>query len=276
MHPKNESQGWLTFAQNSETTNYVDMAYLLALSVKATCKINSFAVAVDKDSEATLTDNQRKVFDHVIVVPKSEPFENESLAWEITPYKETFKLEADVIIPRNIDHWWDGCRVQDVVYTTNVRDYKGQISNDRTYRKFFDANNLVNSYNGFTYFRHSRTSAEFFGTVEKAWREFHTLRDRVLKHSIYDKPDTDVLWALASLLTDNVHHSPLSYPTFTHMKGAINGFPKDWDWRNAVAWTNTDDLDLIVGGYAQNYPFHYFQKDFCTKELIERYEQSIF
>ena len=46
-----EEQGWLTFAQNSDTVDYLKQAYLLALSVKTTCKINSFAVAVDKETE---------------------------------------------------------------------------------------------------------------------------------------------------------------------------------------------------------------------------------
>ena len=47
MEEKIEQQGWLTFAQNSAETNYVDLAYLLALSIKATCKHNRFAVVVD-------------------------------------------------------------------------------------------------------------------------------------------------------------------------------------------------------------------------------------
>ena len=38
----------------------------------------------------------------------------------------------------------------------------------------------------------------------------------------------------------------------------------------------TDNFDLIVGGYAQQYPFHYYQKDFCTDKLIERYEHRVF
>ena len=51
MQPKEEQQGWLTFAQNSDTINYVKLAYLLALSFKATCKPNRFAIEVDPETE---------------------------------------------------------------------------------------------------------------------------------------------------------------------------------------------------------------------------------
>ena len=274
FNEKVEPQGWLTFAQNSDTVNYVNQAYLLALSIKRTCAINKFAVVVDTESAKTITPNQRKVFDYVIEVPRQDnPFALECSALDLTPFKETFKLESDMIVPRSLDHWWDGCRIQDVCYTTGVRDYQGKVANTRYYRKFFDVNNLTDAYNGFTYFRYSRTSTEFFNTIKSVYQNWDTLRDRVLSHCIYDKPDTDVLYGLAQSFTGNSYFNKLTYPTFTHMKGAVNGWKPNIDWRNAVPWTLTKDYSLIVGGYAQQYPFHYFQKDFCTPELIQRYER---
>ena len=44
MHPKTKEQGYLTFAQGDQ---YLQCAYLLALSVKLNCKINDFTVVVD-------------------------------------------------------------------------------------------------------------------------------------------------------------------------------------------------------------------------------------
>ena len=240
MQPKDEAKGWLTFAQNSADTNYVDLAYLLALSIKATCKHNRFAIAVDEESESNINTRQRKVFDHIIVVPHMEPFYNETLALDITPFKETFKVESDMIVPRNLDHWWNGCRIQDVCYTNNVRDYRGNIATSRKYRKFFDANYLDDAYNG-----------------------------------IYDKPDTDVLYGLAQQHLGLPCSNNLSYPTFTHMKPAINGWKESVKWQDAVPWTLTNDFDFIVGGYAQQYPFHYYDKTFCTPELTDRYEQRV-
>ena len=275
MQSKDEPKGWLTFAQNSADTNYVDLAYLLALSIKATCKHNRFAVVVDDESLDSITDRQRKVFDYIITVPRTEPFYNEAWIMNVTPFKETFKVESDMLIPRSLDHWWSGCRLQDVCYTNNVRDYQGRIAQTRYYRKFFDANNLDDAYNGFSYFRYSRTSMDFCRAIETAIQHWPVLRDSVLKYSIYDKPDTDVLYAIAQSCIGQPCVNTLSYPTFTHMKPVINNWSPSMKWQDAVPWTLTDNFDLIVGGYAQQYPFHYYDKTFCTPELIDRYEHRI-
>ena len=142
MQPKN-GQGFLTFAHNTADVDYVNMAYLLALSIKRSCNINNFSVVVTQGT--MLTDAQRDVFDHVIEIPKTPPFYSECLAWNLTPYKETFKLECDMLVPRSIDHWWSVCRLSDVVLTTSVRNYKGEISDSRFYRRYFDANDLVDA-----------------------------------------------------------------------------------------------------------------------------------
>tara|TARA_S200000501_G_scaffold151533_1_gene142850 strand:+ start:1066 stop:1908 length:843 start_codon:yes stop_codon:yes gene_type:complete len=275
MEEKVEQQGWLTFAQNSAKTNYVNLAYLLALSIKATCKHNRFAVVVDPESEASITAKQRKVFDYVITVPHTEPFYNEAWLIKVTPFKETFKVESDMIVPRSLDHWWAGCRTQDVCYTNSVRDYRGDISNSRYYRKFFDANNLDNAYNGFTYIRYSRNGMDFCRTLQKILQSWDGLRDTVLDYNVYDKPDTDILYGLAQSFLDIECSNRLSYPTFTHMKPVINGWKPSMHWQDAVPWTLTNDFDLIVGGYAQQYPFHYFDKTFCTPELTDRYEHRV-
>ena len=275
MQPKDEPQGWLTFAQNSDTVNYVDLAYLLALSIKLTCKHNQFAIAVDEETEASITAKQRDVFDHVIVIPRAEPFYNEAWALDITPFKETFKVESDMLIPCNVDHWWDGCRLSDIAITTNVRDYKGNIATTRYYRKLFDDNNLNDTYNGFMYFRYSRASDAFFNIAKQVYNDFGTFKYRILNKCRYDKPDTDIVFGIAATLIDDECYVPLTYPTFTHMKGAINNWKSDIDWRDAVAWTLTENFELIVGGYIQQYPFHYYHKDFLTNELIEKYERRL-
>ena len=278
---KVEPQGWLTFAQNSDTVNYVNQAYLLALSIKLTCSINKFAVVVDEESAETLTDRQRGVFDYIRVVPKSSnPYALECQALDLTPFKETFKIESDMLIPRNLDHWWHGCRNQNVVFTNTVRDYQGRPSYTRAYRRFFDVNCLGNIYNGFMYFRLSRPSVEFFKLSKRIVENYNNLGNSVLAGNVYSVPDTDVIFSIASTISkfcnSNIGFTTkIGYPTFTHMKQHINNFKND-DWRDACHWTLTDDMIFCVNGYAQTRPFHYFHKDFCTQELLSRYEQRIF
>lgn len=269
MQPKN-GQGFLTFAHNTPDVDYVNMAYLLALSVKRSCNINNFSVVITQGT--TLTDAQRDVFDHVIEIPETPTFYSECLAWDLTPYKETFKLECDMLVPRSIDHWWNACRLGDVVLTTCVRNYKGEVSDSRFYRQYFDTNNLVNAYNGCMYFRYSQCSQRFFNTAKTVFRNWDLFRDRVFVGSTYPTCDTDIVFAVTASLLDTPTHLPIDYPTFTHMKGAINGWKSYMDWRDAVQWHIDDEHNLFVGGVAQQYPFHYYQKDFCTPELIKHYE----
>ena len=269
MQPK-DGQGFLTFAHNTESVDYVNMAYMLALSVKRSCNINNFSVVVTQGTK--LSDAQRDVFEHVIEIPETPPFYSECLAWELTPYKETFKLECDMLVPRSIDHWWDACRTSDVALTTCVRNYKGEISDSRFYRRYFDANDLVDAYNGCVYFRYSQHSKTFFDTARSVYQNWDIYRDRVLVGSNYPSVDTDVCFGVTAALLDIPCSLPLDYPTFTHMKGAINGWKSHMDWRDAVQWHIDNEHNLFVGGVAQQYPFHYYQKDFCTPELIAHYE----
>ena len=271
---KTREQGYLTFAQGEK---YLHCAYLLALSVKTYCKINDFCVVVDTDTAKLITDAQRLVFDEIIVLDHMHPFENENRAWDITPFKETFKLESDMLITSNIDHWWAGCRLRDVCFTTQVCNYRSEVADDTKYRRMWQENCLLNLYNGFMYFRHCVEAKQFFEKSQQVFENFDVYKNSVLSNCRHNTPDTDVFMSIAAteLGSENYYVPTLDYPTFTHMKQHINKFSND-DWRDAVHWALTDDMIFCVNGYAQTRPFHYFHKDFCTKELISRYEQHIF
>ena len=274
MIPKKIDQGYLTFAQGKE---YLQCAYLLALSVKTYCSINSFCVVVDHSTENLLTDKHRNVFDEIIKIDTMYPYENENMAWILTPFKETFKLESDMLITSNIDHWWTGARIKNICFTTKVCDYKGQIADDSYYRKLWQENNLLNLYNGFMYFRHCVESKQFFEYSQRVFTNFDTYKNKILSNCRHDYADTDVFMSIAAteLGIEDYFVPTLSYPTFVHMKQHINDFLTE-DWRDACSWALTDDKIFLINGYAQTKPVHYFHKDFATQELIERYEQFIF
>jgi len=271
MREKHHSQGYLTFAQGEQ---YLNCAYLLALSIKTHCKINKFAVVVDEKTK--VPSNMAEIFDDVITIPTMDPFANECLAWELTPFKETFKLESDMLITSNIDHWWEGCRLKNICFTTQVCNYKGEVTDDSKYRVMWQENNLLNLYNGFMYFRHCTDTKQFFDNCKKVLSNFEIYKSSILSNCRHDYADTDVFMSISAteLGSNNYYIPTLIYPMFTHMKQHINNFETE-DWRDSCSWALTDDKILIVNGYAQTKPFHYFHKDFCTKELIERYEQFI-
>ena len=265
---KKEGQGFLTFAQGRE---YLDCAYLLALSIKRNCKINKICVIVDEETANYVLPKHLKVFDEYSVIQKLKPFENESWAWKMSPFKETIKLESDMIVPSSIDHWWDGLRLKNICFTHKVRDYKGKISKNRHYRKLWDDNNLPDYYNGVMYFRHCVESKEFFEDAKNIYDNYNIYRDKILLNCRHELPDTDIVFSIASL-GNNYHIPSLDYPSFVHMKEKIQGWNVS-DWRDAVSYALTEDNIFIVNGYAQTYPFHYYHKD-LTKELIPRYEQQ--
>ena len=269
-----EQQGFFTFAINSESVDYLELAYTQACSIKATQKYNLYAVAVDSQTKLSITDEHRKVFDYVIDIPNvhSNAMSNEWQAWSLTPFKETIKLESDILFNSSIDHWWAGLRLQEICFTTKVRDYSGKISTNRSYRKFFDENNLPDIYNGMYYFRFSKQSMEFFQLVYQVYNNWDFFKN-YLKNCREEAPSTDVAFAIAAAIygKESLTNPALDYPSFVHMKGSISGLHTTANWQN-VFQHELNGTDLMINFYKQVWPVHYYQKDFINerhrKELV--------
>lgn len=272
-----EQCGYFTFAQNTEDVNYLELAYAQALSIKCTQKINSYAIAVDAATKELITDRHREVFDYIVDINEegnSNKFSVEWQAWWLTPFKETIKLESDMLFTRNIDHWWDGLRQQEICLTTCVRDYEGTISDCRRYRKMIDENLLPDVYNGFMYFRFGLTSMQFFTIANQVFKNWPMFRDTILKNCHEEEPTTDTVF---SIVTDLMGPEKCTipgrdFPSFVHMKGAMNRLNSNDDWTKYYYAQLDDNANLMIGFNRQHYPVHYYQKQFITPEIIEKYE----
>jgi len=263
-------QGYFTFAQNTDKVNYLELAYAQAVSIKNTQSINQYAVAIDAETKKHITDKHRSVFDYVIDIrdPDAHAMSNEWQAWHLTPFKESVKLESDIVFTTNVDHWWTGMRLQEVCFTTKIRNYEGKISNDRTYRKLFDQNNLPDIYTGMYYFRFGRTSMELFQLAEAIYTNWSLFRDQLLKNCREDQPSTDVVFAIAARLLgeESCTNPALDYPSFVHMKGAVNGLDASADWQTVFpheVYNNT----LMINFTRQTWPVHYYQKTFANAHI---------
>ena len=278
-----EQIGYFTFAQNTDTVDYLELAYVQALSIKCTQKtINKYAVAVDARTKERIDDRHRSVFDYIIDIPTdyNDPgsnwkLANEWQAWWLTPFKETIKLESDILFTRDHSHWIDLLRTKEVVLTNRVHDYEGNVSTNRTYRQVFDDNNLPDVYNGFMYFRFGQESMKFFNTARLVYQNWPIFRDELLKNCREDTPSTDLVYAITAQLVgpETCTIPQNSYPTFTHMKGAINRLGVGTDWTKHYYAQLDDDANLTVGFNRQLYPFHYYQKHFITDDIKQRYER---
>ena len=174
-----------------------------------------------------------------------------------SPYRQTIKLEADMIAATGIDHWWTLFEKRDVVISRGARTYRDQPAESRFYRRVFDANNLPDVYNAITYWRVSPRAQEFFNWVKNIftnWKEFKTL----LKFS-EDQPSTDVVYAMAAQIMGPEHVTlPDGLgPTIVHMKRHVNGLVSE-DWTQELIW----EIDpLRINTIAQWGLVHYHVKE---------------
>ena len=177
-------------------------------------------------------------------------------AYRLSPYRQTIKLEADMIMAGPCLHWFDLLQHQDVSVSAGCRDFYGAISQCRTYRKIFDENQLPDVYNAVTYWRVSELARDFFSLVRDIFQRWTEYR-RLLKFAD-DEASTDVVYALAvKILGEERCTMPwASYPKITHMKRGIVPI-KTTDWTRELIWESDP---LRINTVAQWGAFHYLRK----------------
>ena len=279
MSQHKEQQGFVTFAQNTDKVDYLELAYLQALNVKATQKNNRYAVIVDAATKEKVDERHHNAFDYIIDLPvdyndtsSDRKFANEWQVFRLTPFKETVKLESDLLFTRSIDHWWTAFRLRNVCLSTGAKTFRGINGTLRKYRELFVANHLPDIYNGLMYFRYSQEAARFFQAAQYIQTNWTHVRAG-LKKCIEDKPSTDVLYALAALMVGEelVTIPSMDFINFVHMKSGFNGWSDARSWLETVITERDGDV-MRINNLNQLDPVHYYDKTYCTKELIEYYE----
>jgi hypothetical protein len=162
---------------------------------------------------------------------------NDWQMFQVSPYRQTIKLEADMIAASPVDHWWTLFETRDVVISTGARTFYDELAVSRYYRKCFDANDLPDVYNAITYWRLSKTAQEFFGLVRNIfenWTEFRKL----LKFP-EETPSTDIVYAIATqIIGPDLVTLPAGLgPTIVHMKRHINPIQTN-NWTKELTWEN--------------------------------------
>ena len=275
-------RGFLTIAQNTDGVDYLRLAYAQAMSIKLTMPGSQYCVIVDQDTNKQITDEQRLVFDHVQVLDedyaKQDEWKlaNEWQVFNLSPYKETIKVESDILFTRSIEHWWHAFRLRDIVLSLGTRDFKGEQAKSRVYRKIFDANQLPDVYNGLMYFRYSETASEFFEIAGQVFKQWGTVKENILKGFSYEEASTDVVYAIAAktLGVELCTLPDCDFINFTHMKNAINDWPDDKSWTEMIM-TEIDLPMIRINNVNQYHPVHYQDKNWLTDEIIERYKECL-
>jgi len=246
-----EEQGYVCVAVNSDTVDYVSMARRLFASLKHWHPLARTCVITDQPVEA-------EEFDHVrLLSPESNPYANDSQAWQLTPFRETIKLEADMLIVSEIDHWWTMLRNRDVVISTGCRDWQGSLSSCRDYRGCFDANGLPDVYNAVTYWRRCELSRDFFNLVTQIFQQWSSVKDRLLYPE--SCPSTDLVYAIAAQIIGptRVTMPFATYPKIVHMRPGIAGTAGSWPRQLVWEWHRGE---IRIDTVPQWGAFHYHEK----------------
>jgi hypothetical protein len=109
---------------------------------------------------------------------------------------------------------------------------------------------------------------ELFQLAEAIYTNWPIFRDQLLKNCREDQPSTDVVFAVAARLlgVEQCTNPALDYPSFVHMKGAINGLDASADWQ-AVFPHEVYNNTLMINFTRQTWPVHYYQKTFANAHI---------
>ena len=273
------SKGFLIFAQNTDTVDYVEQAYALALSIKHSQQtIKNISLVTNSKVPKKYT----KIFDQIIPIPYFKKIKNSPLhaehryqLYSATPYTETIVLDSDMLLSEDITDWWNYCSNYDVHFCSHITNYKLETIVDTVHRKTFIENNLPNVYYALHYFKKSDTAQEFYRILEFVVNNWEGCYGRFAPEYYQDWVSMDVSAAIAIKLSglENAAFSKLNPMQFTHMKTPIQGWPVVPDsWQTAVPCVLNSSGNLVVGNIRQHKLFHYVEKHFINKKILSKLE----
>lgn len=269
--------GILTFALNSDTVDYERCAHLMALSYRATNK-HPLPMAVVVNTLEGCRPQLKELYDHVIVksdMPVVNPMHHEAKLFRYTPFAETIKVECDMLFTIDINHWIKNFRLYDVCFTNQVYNFANEPADDSYYRKYIKENCLPNCYNGLMYVRYCKTSVDYFREIDEIFKNWDEEKRKYRKFDRYG-PSTDFAMAMACHKMDDLNFAVNStgFPGFIHAKPFIT-HRSESQWHTTMKWSLPNAQTFIVNGIKAEWPVHYYDKKFCTEELIAQYEHYL-
>jgi len=240
----NAPRGFLSAASNTIDVDYLKLAYAQAVFIKIfQQKVVNYAIIVDRETAKNITPHMRFVFDRIIEVDRWN-FEDEWQVRNLSPWQETIKLDADMIITQDISHWWDILRnINDVVLPVKTYDIEDKLITNTIHRPYYKEMYLPLTYTALYYFRDSVYSANFFDAVKQISESLPTwFTDK------FPSPGDDEYFSLiASLPEWRDTHRPIGdIPSFTHVRPELCGLSSDetlpnqrtihMDWNNGLLW----------------------------------------
>jgi hypothetical protein len=272
------SKGFLIFAQNTKTVDYLKQAYCLALSIKNSQQQFSNVSLVTNNK---VPKKYQKVFDQIIPIPWVDDStvtryagEHRWKLFHVTPYDETIVLDSDMLVLEDISTWWNQCGNYDIAICSRVKNHKLEVVSNDFYRKAFTSNNLTSTYFGLHYFKKTDTAYTFYKALEFVCNNWEWCYTTYAPNYYQDHLSMDLATSIAIELSGiyeavNIH-CPLE---FIHMKPMV----QDWEtpsvqWKDSVSFNLNSSGDLVVGNIKQSKIFHYVEKDFLNNRVVNLFE----
>lgn len=228
-----EERGYIIPAFNVGPIDYVDCARTLA---KTLLQHHPGARICLLTNDNTAADNNLFAYTHIVEdIDTANPYANDWLVFHQTPFRQTIKLEADMIVASSVDHWWSLLEQRDVVVSQGCRTFYDTPGTSRMYRQIFDNNNLPDVYNAITYWRLSKTAQDFFNLVKNIFTNWDSYK--ILLKFPETVPSTDVVYAMAAKIIGPEQVTlPRGFgPQIVHMKPGMNPYTAH-QWTNELVW----------------------------------------
>ena len=272
------SKGFLVFAQNTDSVNYVQQAYALALSIHNS---QEEVTNISLVTNSPVPDKYKSTFDQIIPIPyfkdvENSPFQAEHRyqLYSATPYDETIVLDADMLVLEDISNWWLFCKDYNIKFCSKVRNYKQEIiKTDTFYRKSFIINKLSNPYFALHYFKKSKQAKTFYKVLEYVVNNWELCCGQFAPKEYQKCISMDLATAIAVDILDMQDIVDSNNPLeFIHMKPMLQGWtspPASWQ---DITVTYFTDKNLFVNNIKQGRIFHYVDKNFLTEAYIKDLE----
>jgi len=270
------SKGFLVLAQNTDTVDYIQQAYALALSIKhSQLEVTNISIATNDPVPKKYT----KVFDQIISIPWTDNTdtrfraENRWKLFHISPYNETIVLDTDMLMLGDISDWWEYCSNFDLQFCSKITNYKLDPVVDTFHRKAFIANSLPSPYFALHYFKKTELALNFYKTLEFVVNNWELCYGKFAPKEYQNWLSMDLASAIAIDMigiSEQVisKQSPL---VFAHMKTPLQGLmPVPKSWQDVVTCYLNNNGELIVGNIKQDKLFHYVEKDFIDKSILSK------
>lgn len=266
------TNGFFIVAQNSKECDYIRQAYYLAKSIQDSQEVYRSVSIMTNDP---VPEEYQSVFDHIIPIPFTDhaanstwKIENRWKAYHASPYDKTILLDSDMLVFSDLTQLWKNLQGRPIFFTSQIKNFRGHIVENKFYRKTFIENNLPNLYSGVCYFEKSEDALSFWKLVEYITYNWERFFYEFAPKSSQKFYSLDVSISIAEKILGFECFNNDQVCTFTHMKSMVQGWDLTHpDWTKVAKIYIADKNNIFINQFKQSGIFHYVEDSFLEEYI---------